>query len=667
MTSIYGWTGQILRVDLTTLQFTKEDTMKYARHVFGGRGIAAQIAWNELSPKIGAFDPENRLIIMSGPLTGTATPGSGRVIFGGIAPQVFPTPRYSRSSMGGHWGAMLKYGGYDGIVVTGRAEHPIYLWIHDGVVEVRDASSLWGVDTYSTQQLLVREHGSDAVAITIGPAGEHLSRIAIVANETENAAGQGGFGAVMGSKNLKAIVVHGTLPLNIASPSRFLEVYSAIHRFISKKGAKVDLCGARVETLVKPQLDLYLGKYSQKLAGCAGCPVACAPGLSRILVNVPGKVYPTLNTSVKTCVESRWIGGTGDHYRSRKGWGIPHPDYHQEYSALPQDLPVLDFEAGFECAVVGNKFGLNMWEITLGLIPWFHLCHKKGLLTATDVGMPIKLDDGAFWCELLRKIAYREGIGDALAEGMPRAAQILGTGREYLTHIAHGFVEHIVGRGIQTTLPFPDWITSALIWATESRDPVSELHSSTRISTSRGLTPQQARVLSQQIYGTEKTVDPTYEYKAPRAIWHQNRGCAKDSLVLCDAVYPIVSSEMTEDRSGFTAAESELVSAITGIELSESDLDHIGERIFNLERAIMVREGRSKEYDLNSGVMTYLHTRPDTDGIYLEKSLFTQSLDEFYQLRGWDIATGWPTESTLKRLNLSSVAFELNKLGRLPR
>jgi aldehyde:ferredoxin oxidoreductase len=249
---------------------------------------------------------------------------------------------------------------------------------------------------------------------------------------------------------------------------------------------------------------------------------------------------------------------------------------------------------------------------------------------------------------------------------MPRAAQILETGREYLTHIAHGFVEHIVGRGIQTTLPFPQWITSALIWATESRDPVSELHSSTRISTSRGLTQQQARVLSQQIYGTKKTVDPTYEYKAPRAIWHQNRGCAKDSLVLCDAVYPIVSSEMTEDRSGYTAAESELLSAITGVELSERDLNHIGERIFNLERAIMVREGRSKDYDLNCGVVNYLHTRPDTDGIYLEKSRFVQSLDEFYHLRGWDIATGWPTESKLKSLSLSAIALELKKLGRLP-
>jgi aldehyde:ferredoxin oxidoreductase len=181
------------------------------------------------------------------------------------------------------------------------------------------------------------------------------------------------------------------------------------------------------------------------------------------------------------------------------------------------------------------------------------------------------------------------------------------------------------------------------------------------------LTEQQARALSQQIYGTEKTIDPTYEHKAPRAIWHQNRGCAKDSLVLCDAVYPIVSSEMTTDRSGYTGAESEFFSAITGIELSEYDLDQIGERIFNLERVIMVREGRSKEYDLNSGVVTYLQMRPDTDGVHLDKSLFVQSLDEFYHLRGWDIATGWPTQSTLTRLNLASVAHELHKLKRLPR
>jgi len=658
--------GRILRADLTTGRLSSVETRPYAAAFLGGRGIAAKIAWDEIPPGIDAFDPANRLIVMTGPLTGTAVPGAGRIMFGGVAPQIYPAPRYTRSSMGGHWGATLKYAGYDGVIVQGRSETPVYLWIQDGEAEIRDARRLWGLDTYSAQQLLLEDHGVDAVAITIGPAGERRSRIAIIANETENAAGQGGFGAVMGAKQLKALVVKGTSPIAVADPQRLRAAYARVTRLISQQGATIDLCGAQVSSLVKAKLDPYLGKYQQKLSACAGCPAACAPGLARILINVPGRVYPTLNTSVNTCVESRWIGGTGAQYETRRGWGIPHPDYGQQYPELPQDLPVLDFEAGFECAVLGNKYGVNMWEITLGLVPWLKLCTDAGVLTAEDLGTPIALDTGAFWCEILRKIAYREGIGDVLAEGMPRAADRLGKGHQYLTHLGHGYVEHIVGRGIQGALTFPLWVTTALIWATESRDPVSEIHAATRIDSRRGVTEAQARAISRQIYGTEKTVDPTYEAKAPRAIWHQNRGCAKDSLVLCDAVYPFVTSRMTSDYTGDTAVESELFSAVTGVEMGEAALDQVGERIVNLERAIMVREGRSKTYDLACGVVTYLRDRPDPDGIHLDADRFTTALEELYALRGWDPATGWPTKTRLHALGLTEVATALAALGRLP-
>lgn len=653
-------------MDLSTGRLSDEDTRKYAEKFIGGRGVNAGIAWDEIPPGIDAFDPENRLIVTTGPLTGTAVPGGGRIMFGGVAPQVYPKPRYTRSSMGGHWGSTLKYAGYDGVIVHGRSERPVYLWINDEKTEIMDGNRLWGIDTYSSQKLLVEEHGSEAVAITIGPAGEHLSRIAIIANETENAAGQGGFGAVMGSKNLKAIVVKGKGPVTVAEPKRFLKAYKRITRLISHRGATIDLCGAQIKSLVKSKLNLYQGKYKQKLMACSGCPAACAPGLARVILNVPGKVYPYLNTSVNTCVETRWIGGTGNQYETGKGWGIPHPDYKQHYPELPQDMPVLDFESGFECAVLGNKYGVNMWEVTLGIVPWLKLCVDAGLLTEKDLGMKIDIGSGAFWCEILRKIAYRVGIGDSLAEGTSRAADILGKGHKYLTHMAHGYVEHIVGRGIQSALPFPLWVTTALIWATESRDPVSEIHSATRINTRRGLTEAQARAISKKVYGTDKTVDPSYESKALRAIWHQNRGCMKDSLVLCDTVYPMVTSRMTKDYSGYTSAESELFSCITGKEMSEAELDKVGERIFNVERAIMVREGRSKDYDINCGVIKYLRDRPDTEGIKLEEDKFTKALEELYTLRGWDTGMGWPTKAKLQELGLKDIVKELEKLGKLP-
>ena len=215
MSEVYGWTGKILRINLSSGETSTIDTMKYVPDFIGGVGIASRIAWEELSPGVDAFDPENLLFIMVGPLTGTLASGAGRVEVLGIAPQQHP-PILSRSGMGGHWGAELKYAGYDGVIVEGKAENPVYVWIDDGQVEILDASSLWGRGTYGITTALRAIHGKRTRVISCGQAGERLSRIAVIQTETGNAAGQGGYGAVMGSKNLKAIAVRGTKGVKIA-------------------------------------------------------------------------------------------------------------------------------------------------------------------------------------------------------------------------------------------------------------------------------------------------------------------------------------------------------------------------------------------------------------------------------------------------------------------
>jgi len=222
MAKLYGWAGKILRVDLSEGKISREDTMKYAERFIGGRGICAKVAWDEIPPGIDPFDPENRLLVMGGPLSGTVVSGSGRAQFGTIGPQVYPAPRYTRSSMGGHWAAMLKYAGYDGLVVQGGAERPVWLRICDDDVEVKDAASLWGLDSFETQRVIMKEYGPEISVMAIGQAGENLCRIAVINNETEDAAGQGGFGAVMGSKKLKAVAVGGTRGVKVADLGRFL-------------------------------------------------------------------------------------------------------------------------------------------------------------------------------------------------------------------------------------------------------------------------------------------------------------------------------------------------------------------------------------------------------------------------------------------------------------
>ena len=171
MTGLYGWTGRILRVDLSTGSTSTLDTMEYARNYVGGLGIAARIAWDELKPGVGPFDPENPLFVMVGPLTGTMASGAGRVIVAGIAPQQRPSV-FSRSGIGGHWGAELKYAGYDGVVVVGKADKPVYLWIHDGEAEIRDAGELIGRGTYATTAALRGAHGAKTrvLACEIGRA-----------------------------------------------------------------------------------------------------------------------------------------------------------------------------------------------------------------------------------------------------------------------------------------------------------------------------------------------------------------------------------------------------------------------------------------------------------------------------------------------------------------
>jgi aldehyde:ferredoxin oxidoreductase len=205
MSTSYGWAGKLLFVDFSSGRIEARDTAPYAAETIGGHNLACRIGWDELPDGVQAFDPDSILTIITGPLSGTTAPFSGRTTVSGLSPQGWPHEWFSRSSFGGHWGPTLKYAGFDGLVIRGRAPEPVYLWIDDGRVEIRSAGHLWGLGIFETQQRLMEEHGRSTRILAIGPAGEHRSRIAVISTGTASAAGQGGYGGVMGSKNLKAI------------------------------------------------------------------------------------------------------------------------------------------------------------------------------------------------------------------------------------------------------------------------------------------------------------------------------------------------------------------------------------------------------------------------------------------------------------------------------
>lgn len=651
MPETYGWAGKILSVDLTRGEVAHLETTRYVPQLVGGLGVAAKIAWDELEPGVGPFDPENLLMMMVGPLTGTLASGAGRVEVAGIAPQQHP-PVYSRSGMGGHWGAELKYAGFDGVVVRGRAERPVYLWIEDGQATLRDASGLWGKGNYGTTAALRAIHGPRARVISCGPAGERLSRIAVIQTETGNAAGQGGYGAVMGAKRLKAIAVRGTGGVRLTRPREFLDLCLSA----SREGQIPAILGSDHHPAHEPA-----SGPSYRTRKCGFCATPCT---HRLYMNVPGESNPGLYTVARQC------------------WG---------YMAASR-------EAELEARAITSDYGLNGWEISYGIIPWLQLCKQAGLIDSID-GVSIPVPDrpieylrdvarvsGEFLVALVRKMALRQDpLGDALADGACYAADVLfgGTGRPLLDHIypRHaGQTEHWGGHwGPGGNVYWPFWLPPILQWCTDTRDPANDTthqwtehvqHYLSQSGPYRGpFPPEKVRAVCERVYGSGDVGDPAIEYDPPEAralpaIWHTDRGMIVDSLVLCDYENTRVFSMLGEDGAADTGLMARLFSAATGFETDERELDAAGERIWNLHRAIDVRNhGRDRRVD-ESTIDGFMYPGKD-DGVLPDRSQLLRLLDTYYRLRGWNPANGWPTREKLEQLGLGRVADGLATAGRL--
>jgi aldehyde:ferredoxin oxidoreductase len=651
----YGWTGKILRVDLSSGEVSTVDTMKYVPDFVGGVGVASRIAWEELSPGVDAFDPENMLFAMVGPLTGTLASGAGRVEVLGIAPQQHPSV-FSRSGMGGHWGPELKYAGYDGVIVQGKAENLVYLWIHDGQVEILDASNLWGRGTYGTTKALRAIHGSGTKVISCGQAGEHLSRIAIIQTETGNAAGQGGFGGVMGSKNLKAIAVRGTMGVRIARPKEFFDLcMNASREGLRRIGFYRRRRGGDRRDWTGVQVDQAGNVFRRRK--CGFCATPCQ---YRVIENVQATDGSSVPSVAQQC------------------WG---------YMGASRSVDPV-------ARAITSDYGLNGWEITYGIIPWLQMCKQHGLIDKIDdldipvPDEPIKyLRDtqpypSEFIHALLHKMAFREGeVGDALADGACYAADRLfgGAGISLLDRIypRHcGQTEHWAGHwGPGGGIYWPWWLPPVLQWCIDTRDPANDSihqwtehvqHFMPESGPHQGPLPvEKVRAVCAKVYGNPDILNRAYEYDPPElkaipAIWHSHRGMIVDSLILCDREHTRVFSMSSEDGAADTAMMSKLFSLCTGYDFSEKDLDRAGERIWNQLRAIDVRNfGRNRDVD-ESTLGGFMHPGKD-DGVELDREKFLKLLDKYYELSGWDLTNGCPTRARLEELGLGDAADELER------
>lgn len=621
-----GYARRILRVDLTRNSVEIQDTSDFLPDWYGGRAMAAGIACDSIQPRTGAFSPGNPLMIFTGPLTGTSAPFSGRTTVCGLSAQGYPHEWYTRSSFGGHWGPTLKHAGFDGMVITGRADRPVFLRIEQGVCTIEDACLLWGKGIYETQKLLMGSPGWRVLAI--GPAGENLCRIAIMATETESASGQGGFGAVMGSKNLKAIAVKGTLPIPVAEPDTFRKVCDLV---------RAEAHGSHGWPH-EPRLDPHrVRMFGQKFQACTqGCAVRCYD--ARFYTSVPAVLSPGRKLSGQMdCVAGLFPGMENSFYDWKLG-----------------------FEAGFEVGQIANDEGLNHWEILIGMVPWLRSMNEQGILTEVD-GVRIDVDDPRFWQHLLKGISRREGtVRSALAEGTVRACHLLGIGRESLDRLfpAWGYAGHWDGHGDHINYVFfPYWVVSALQWAIDTRDPISSAHGyaqnimgwSRICSPVHGLSWERIMEVSARVYGTTDAADPRSGYgaKAVAAAWHGNRSVMKDSLTVGDQVFPRIYSNRTEDnfaRAGDMDGptfERHMFNALTGIGWTDAELDAASARVLSTERKLLIRLFQRSRAD-DESVIPYFQPPENLvnpfigERMGLDPDAFRTALDELYKLRGWD-------------------------------
>lgn len=647
MEKSYGWTGTVLRIDLTSGEKQLLPTQEMAEKFIGGRGFTAKIYWDDVSPAIDPLSPECPLIIMTGPLAGTPAIAGSRWFISGKSPLLYPE-QYGLGSLGGTLGVALKSAGFDGLIISGRASKPSYLYINDGNVEIKDANGLWGLETFETLKKLRAEHGDKSQTLCIGPAGEKKVRLAIAMSENGTCGGSG-FGAVMGSKNLKAITVIGTGKVAVAHSDKLKQINQQIHSLIKGK------------VLMDPSIE---GIELIKRSPCRGCPGGCPRGIYKHTSGVE---------EVRKNCQSAYVYHTWDK------------KYHGGESS----------ENPFLVTSLCNRYGLCTQEMG-NMLHWLNKCIKNEIFTDEETGIPLsKIGSWEFIDTLIQKMVFRQGFGDLLAEGTIRAAHGAGKGSEKM-------LEGIVTKnGVSSNSYNPRYfITNAVFYATESTSTMNQLHEisfpmmrwAMWYASDGAMSPFSTEVIqkiAERFWKSKKAVDFfTYEGKAEVAYIIQNREYAKENLAVCDFLYPLTTADGAEDHIGDPTLESRILSAVTGMEVDEEDYYLTGERVFNLQRAIRGREGlvgrkddTLDEFNFTEGIEVeegffglfnpeFMLPGPGGEiisrkGMVVERDKFEKMMDEYYSLRGWDVESGLQKKQKLKALSLSEIVSELGKLNLL--
>jgi len=595
-----GIAGQLLRVNLSDKKITKEELpLELFIEYIGGRGLGAYFLTKEVDPKTDGLSPENKLIFFNGPFSGTMVPGNNKINVTFKSPL---TNTYSYSLCGGHFGPELKFAGYDGLIIEGKSEEPVYLWIDNDKVEIRSAEKVWGKKIADTDHLIKEELGDEKIHVAcIGPSGENLVKFACITSDVFREFGRGGCGAVMGSKNLKAIAVRGSQDVEVADPEGLMELVGGMYPNF-KKNAKAQIrriegtnelvgavnnagfmCTKNFSEGFSEKTKIFEGPvFREKVVfsdvSCYACPIACGKNSCIVStkygeVKIEGPEFETLGLLGTNCGLTQW-------------------DDVLKVTAVCDALGLDSISAG-------------------GCVSLAMECFEKGILTLEDTdGLELRFGNAEAEVKLLEMIAYRKGIGADLAEGPAYAAEKWGA---------------------------PDLAVHSKGMCFAVYDP--------RGSKGMGLTyatsPKGAHHMVAPVFGGEMAAGNRFEEKGKETLVRntQLNFVTVDSLGFCSTC-----------QNGFLRPDQiKAFKLVTGYNLTEEQLHFNAEKIFNMERMYNVKNGFSRKDDTLPKRFT---EEPMTFGESKGQVVDLQPmLDNYYAIMGWD-NNGIPTEEKLKALGL---------------
>lgn len=607
---MFAWHGKILRVNLTTKTIRTETVDElFASKYLGGRGWAIKFMLEEMDPTIDAFDPNNLMIFATGPLTGTVAPTGNRYMVVTKSPL---TGALTNSNSGGFFPNEMKRTGFDLFIFEGKADSPVYLWVYNDQIELRSAEHIWGKLVPETEDILRSETDPKARVACIGPAGENRVLFASIMNEKHRAAGRSGVGAVMGSKNLKAVVVRGTQPVDIALPAEMEEYCKAISKTVGnvmKNGGSMRVYGTSYVPPITNEMgilptrnfqsgrfegiggitgDVINEKYLLKAKPCYRCPIACGR-----------------DTKVD---DPKYAGeGEGPEYETIASFG----------SACGIDKMAAIIKANYLC----NEYGIDTISAGMTIACAMELA-EKGYIPQEKIGFELKFGDPDAIIELTHQIAHLSGFGSELAEGSYRLAEKYGHPEMAVTAKKQEFPGYDP-RGSKGM---------GLLYATSNK----------------GASHMSGDLAYSEVFGVPKKIDSlTYDNKAALIKRFEDAFTVIDSTGLC--VFLSVRYMFEDKVELWPTPLAEIMRMATGLPFTQQMLLEAGDRIFNMERLFLLKAGFTKADDTLPARML---NEPLPEGpakghvVELDKMLPT-----FYELRGWS-QDGIPTTKKLEELEI---------------